>query len=41
MKTERVSLQSKNGVIQPFIAAKNKNKNENKNKDAPRKTHSI
>jgi hypothetical protein len=38
MKTERVSLQNKHDVIQPFIAAK---KTESKNKDAPRKTHRI
>jgi hypothetical protein len=41
MKTERVSLQNKHGVIQPFITANKKNKTENKNKDAPRKTHCI
>jgi hypothetical protein len=38
MKMERVSLQNKYGVIQPFIIA---NKTKEKNKDAPRKTHSI
>jgi hypothetical protein len=41
MKTERVSLQDKYDVIQPFIIAKKQKKTENKNKDAPRKTHSI
>jgi hypothetical protein len=41
MKMERVSLQNKHGVIQPFIAAKKQKKTESKNKDAPRKTHSI
>jgi hypothetical protein len=43
MKTERVSLQNKHDVIQPFITANKtkQNKTESKNKDAPRKTHSI
>jgi hypothetical protein len=30
MKTERVSLQSKHDVIQPFITAKKQNKTESK-----------
>jgi hypothetical protein len=38
MKTERVYLQNKHDVIQPFIAAK---KTKSKNKDAPRKMHRI
>jgi hypothetical protein len=41
MKMERVSLQNKHGVIQPFITANKTKKAESKNKDAPRKTHSI
>jgi hypothetical protein len=41
MKMERVSLQNKHDVIQPFITAKKQNKTESKNKDAPRTTHSI
>jgi hypothetical protein len=41
MKTERVSLQNKHGVIQPFITANKQKKTESENKDAPRTTHSI
>jgi hypothetical protein len=41
MKMERVSLQNKYGVIQPFITANKKNKTKSKNIDAPRTTHSI
>jgi hypothetical protein len=41
MKMERVSLQSKHGVIKPFITANKKKKTESKNKDAPRKIQSI
>jgi hypothetical protein len=41
MKTERVSLQKKHGVIQPFITTNKTKKTERENKDAPRKTHSI
>jgi hypothetical protein len=41
MKIERVSLQNKHDVIQPFITAKKQNKTENKSKDAPIKTHII
>jgi hypothetical protein len=41
MKTERISLQNKHGVIQPFITEKKTKKTENKNKDALRKINSI
>jgi hypothetical protein len=41
MKTERVSLQNKYDVIQPFIAANKTKKLKAKNKDTPRKTPSI
>jgi hypothetical protein len=41
MKTERVSLQNKHDVIQPFIAENKTKKTESESKDAPRKTHRI
>jgi hypothetical protein len=41
MKMERVSLQNKYAMIQPFITANKKKKTKNQNKDAPRTTHSI
>jgi hypothetical protein len=42
MKTERVSLQNKHDVIQPFIIEnKTKRKLKTKTTDAPRITHSI
>jgi hypothetical protein len=42
MKIERVSLQNKHHVIQPFIIAnKTKKKTESESKDAPRKMHSA
>jgi hypothetical protein len=42
MKTERVSLQKKHAVIQPFMAAnKTKTKLKTKTTNAPRITYSL
>jgi hypothetical protein len=38
---ERLSLQRKHDVTQPFIIEKKQKKIESENKDAPRTTHSI